>query len=249
MSGAFKDHFSGVASGYRAFRPRYPAALFAWLAEVAPSRALAVDIGCGNGQATVALAGEFEAVVGIDPSAEQIANAEPHRRVRYRVAAAEATGLDGGSADAVLVAQALHWLDLDRFYPEVRRVARPGAAFAAVTYALAQIDPAVDAVLGHLYHDVVGPDWPPERRHTESGYRTLPMPFPPLEPPAIAMEDDWTLDQLIGYLRTWSAVTRHRARTGQDGVALVEPRLREAWGAAPARRVRWPIAIRAGGVV
>jgi SAM-dependent methyltransferase len=245
---AFKDHFSGVAQGYRAFRPRYPPALFAWLAAAAPSPALALDVGCGNGQATVGLAAVFHAVVGIDPSREQIANAEPHPRVRYRVAAAEATGLDGGSVDAVLVAQALHWLDLDRFYPEVRRVARPGAAFAAVTYALAEIEPAVDAMVHRLYHDVVGADWPPERRHTETGYRTLPMPFAPVEPPALAMEDEWSLDQLLGYLRTWSAVTRYRARTGADAVAQVEPRLREAWGAAPTRRVRWPLAIRAGRV-
>ena len=245
---AFKDHFSGVAGGYREFRPRYPSALFAWLADAAPSRALALDVGCGNGQATVALAAAFEAVVGVDPSAEQIANAEPHPRVRYRVAAAEATGLDGRSADAVLVAQALHWLDLDRFYPEVRRVARPGAAFAAVTYALCEIEPAVDVVVRHLYHDVVGSDWPPERRHTETGYRTLPMPFPPLEPPPLAMEAEWSLDQLLGYLRTWSAVTRHRARTGADAVAGIEPRLRAAWGTASARRVRWPLAIRAGRV-
>ena len=248
MAGAFKDHFSRVAEGYRAYRPRYPAALFDWLAATAPSRALAVDVGCGNGQATLALADRFEAVVGVDPSPEQIAKADPHPRATYRVAPAEATGLPEREADCVLVAQALHWLDLGRFYPEVERLARPGAVFAAATYALARIDPAVDPVVEHLYRDVVGPDWPPERRHTETGYRSLPMPFPEIEPPALAMEEDWSLGQLLGYLRTWSAVTRHRARTGVDPVALVEPRLRQAWGATERRRVVWPLAVRAGRV-
>lgn len=245
----FQDHFSGVAAGYRAHRPRYPAALFDWLAALAPCRGAALDLGCGNGQATVALAERFEAVWGLDPSAQQIANAEPHPRVTYRVAPAEATGLPDGSVDLALAAQAFHWLDHARLFPELRRVARPGAAFAAVTYALARIAPAVDAVVDHLYCDIVGPDWPPERVHTEDGYRNLPFPIPELAAPPLAMEETWTLPQLVGYLRTWSAVTRHLARTGADAVAEIEPGLRAAWGdPGIARRVSWPLSVRAGRI-
>ena len=64
MPDGFKDHFSGVSAGYRAFRPGYPAALFEWLASVSPARERAVDLGCGSGQASVGLARHFAEGIG-----------------------------------------------------------------------------------------------------------------------------------------------------------------------------------------
>src|SRR5690242_2904262 len=107
---AFKDHFSGHANIYREARPTYPATLFAWLAEQAPDRELAWDCGCGNGQATLALADHFAHVIGTDPSAAQIANAPARDNVEYRIEPAEHSTLAARSASLVTVAQALHWL-------------------------------------------------------------------------------------------------------------------------------------------
>ncbi|MBA2241285.1 MAG: class I SAM-dependent methyltransferase, partial [Chthoniobacterales bacterium] len=90
----FKDHFSGHAALYSQFRPRYPQALFAYLAALAPSPACAWDCATGNGQAAVALAAHFDRVIGTDASAAQIDSAEPHARVQYRVAAAETSAVD-----------------------------------------------------------------------------------------------------------------------------------------------------------
>src|ERR1700751_2245071 len=105
---SFKDHFSAHADIYREARPTYPPALFAWLADVAPDRALAWAAGCGNGQATVALADHFARVVGTDPSAAQIAHAEARPNIEYRVEPAERTSLEPASASIATVAQALH---------------------------------------------------------------------------------------------------------------------------------------------
>ncbi len=246
---SFKDHFSGVAGAYRGFRPHSPPALFRWLAAVAPRREVALDVGCGSGQAAVGLAEHFERVHAIDPSAEQISNAIPHPRVEYAVAPAEATGLAPASVDLVIAAQALHWFDLDRFYPEVRRVARAGAVFAAVTYGLTRVDDAVDRVVDRLYHETLEGYWPPERRHVDSGYRTLPFPFPELEAPPLAIEERWPLERFLGYLATWSGVTEYRRRTGVDPLQAVEADLRRAWGTPEAPlRISWPLAVRAGTV-
>ena len=65
----FKDHFSAHAAIYRAARPDYPAALYDFLVEAAPSNERAWDAGCGNGQASVDLAARFREVVASDPSA------------------------------------------------------------------------------------------------------------------------------------------------------------------------------------
>lgn len=249
MGESFKDHFSGVSAGYRAFRPGYPAALFEWLAAVAPRRERAVDLGCGTGQASVAVAAHFDQVTGIDPSAEQIARAAPHPRVRYVVAPAEVTGLPAASADLVIAAQAFHWFDPGRLQLELARLARPGAVFAAFTYDLCRVDPAVDEVVGRLYREVLDRYWPPERGHVEAGYRTLPFPWPQLSAPPLAIEETWQLERLVGYLGTWSAVSAYRRANGADPLALVGDALRAAWGPAEReRRIRWQLTVRAGRI-
>jgi len=247
MSG-FKDHFSGVAGAYRAFRPGYPPELFAWLAGRCPRRDLALDCGCGNGQASLALAEHFAAVLAIDPGAEQVRHATAHPRVTYRVAPAEATGAAGGSVDLVVAAQALHWFDLDRFWPEVRRVARPGAVVAAFTYGLLTVDAPVDAVVGRLYVETLRGFWPPERAHVDDGYRSLPFPFEPIAPPPFAISERWGVDRLLGYLATWSGVTSRDKATGGDVLAEVAPALRRAWGGEAEKVITWPLALRVGMV-
>src|SRR5437764_2789848 len=118
----FKDHFSKQAVDYAKFRPRYPKKLFRWLASIAPGTELAWDCATGSGQAAVELAECFDRVIAIDASEKQIANAERHPCVEYRIATAEQSGLEAGSVDVVTVAQALHWFDLQQFYAEARRV-------------------------------------------------------------------------------------------------------------------------------
>jgi SAM-dependent methyltransferase len=121
----FKDHFSRQAADYAKFRPSYPREIFDYVGSIAPSRQLAWDCGTGNGQAAVGLASVFARVIATDASEKQIANAQPHERVEYRVAPAENSGTKSGSVDLIMVAQALHWFDLDRFYAEARRAMKP----------------------------------------------------------------------------------------------------------------------------
>jgi ubiquinone/menaquinone biosynthesis C-methylase UbiE len=109
----------------QSFRPRYPREMFEYLGTVAPSLERVWDCGSGSGQAAVQLAEVFNRVIATDTSEKQIRNAQPHERVEYRVAPAEQSGLESSSVDLIMVAQALHWFDLDRFYAEARRVLRP----------------------------------------------------------------------------------------------------------------------------
>ena len=252
----FKDHFSGHADLYASARPRYPAALFDWIASEAPSRTLAWDAGCGNGQASTALAGRFGRVVATDPSALQLANAVAHPRVEYRNEPSNLSTRDGhgyhttfesGSVDAITVAQALHWFELGAFVAEVRRVAKPGALFAAWCYANCRVTPAVDAVVARLYDGVLGAYWSPERRLVEDGYASLALPFAPIAMPAFAMAVEWNARQLLAYLASWSAAQKYLKATGTDAVAAIADELIEAWDDAPCvRTVRWDLAMRAG---
>jgi SAM-dependent methyltransferase len=245
---AFADHFSRLATGYATYRPRYPDGLFAAIAAANRSHEVVWDCATGTGQAVRGLTRHFAVVLASDASREQIAAATPHERARYLVARAEAAPLPSRSVCMVTVAQALHWLELAEFYPEARRVLRPGGLLVAWTYGSQRIDGGrLDAVLHDFYQRVIGPYWPPQRRWVETGYRTLRFPFEEVALEAPPMSADWTLDQLLGYLGTWSAVARCRELSGTDPVAELADRVVPLWGdSGLTRRIEWPISVRAG---
>jgi SAM-dependent methyltransferase len=244
---SFKDHFSGHAALYRQARPTYPSTLFEWLAEQAPDRQLAWDAGCGNGQVAHALAAHFERVVATDPSAEQVAQAEAHPRIDFRVEPAERCNLIDSQVSLVTVGQALHWFDHPRFFAEVRRVLKPGGLFAAWTYADCHVAPAIDALRNHVYHDLTAPYWPPERVVVESGYADIEIPLETVEVPSFDMRSEWTADQFLAYLRSWSGCQRYLKATGEDAVDSIESALLDAWGDPEApRSVCWDFHVRAG---
>jgi SAM-dependent methyltransferase len=245
---AFADHFSRQATGYAAYRPRYPEGLFTAIAAASRFHDRVWDCATGTGQAAVGLAPRFEVVLASDASAQQVRAAPPHERVRYFVCRAEAVPLRPASVGLVTVAQALHWLELPEFYAEVRRVLRPGGLLVAWTYGGQRVDEGpVDEVLAHFYDRVIGGYWPPERRWVETGYRTLRFPFeetPIVSPPMVA---EWNLSQVLGYIGTWSAVVRCREVAGTDPLTGLAARLSAAWGdPAVVRRVEWPLSVRAG---
>ncbi|MGC3965022.1 MAG: class I SAM-dependent methyltransferase [Rhodocyclaceae bacterium] len=245
-----RDHFSAVAKGYFAFRPRYPAEMFDFLAQTAPGHALAWDCGCGSGQATTDLASRFDRVLGTDLAAAQIQAAPQVENIAWRAADAPDSGLPDASVNLITAAQALHWFDLDAFYAEVRRVLAPGGVIAAWSYGIVQVaDDVIDAPVQHFRTVTVGPFWPAERRHVENGYRDLPFPFEEIAAPAFAMEAEWDLPQLLGYIRSWSSVGRYIAEHGADPVSPLADELLALWGDPATRRtVRWPLTLRIGRV-
>jgi len=247
---SFKDHFSGHAASYAAYRPGYPLRLFEILAGLPQERHLAWDSGTGNGQAAVALAEHFDRVVATDPSAEQLAHALPHPRVvEYRAGRAEESGLADGSVDLATAAQAFHWYDFDRYFAEVRRVLAPGGVVAVWTYNLARVDPEVDRWTDRLARQIVGPWWPPERRWVDEEYQTIPFPFDEIEIAPLRHEESWDLDRLTRYLRTWSSFQRYQKETGRDPLDEIQEGLTKAWGEPNEERtITWPIFIRAGRV-
>jgi len=245
----FKDHFSSGSAGYAAYRPGYPLELIDELTSISPGTGRALDCGCGTGQLSVLLAERFDEVIATDASAAQIAAAEPREGVVYRTAVAEDSGLRSDSVDLITVAQAAHWLDLEAFYAEARRIARPQAALALITYGVLHLDGELDRHLQTFYYQTVAPYWPPERRHVETGYRDLPFPFAEIEVPPQVIEMRWTLPQLIGYLNTWSAVKAAERALGSNPVDTVAQQLAEEWGDPQSRRrVTWPLTIRAGRI-
>lgn len=247
VTGDLAQLFGAHADAYASFRPQYPAALFAWLASHCAGHLRALDIACGNGQATRPLRQHFEQVLACDASTEQLRAANDLPGITLFAASAEAQPLASASLDLIVVAQALHWFATPAFFAEVARLLKPGGLFCAWCYSLMSIDDSLDPLIDQFYRGTLAGYWPAGRASVDAGYRDIQAPFPRLEPPAFAIEAQWSFDHLIGYLRTWSAVQRWERQRGGDPVAELIPALRRTWGDSNQPRVvRWPLHLLAG---
>jgi len=76
-------------------------------------------------------------------------------------------------------------------------------------------------------------------------FEALPFPFEPVDTPKFEMVAEWSVEQLLGYLRTWSATQRCMAAEKRDPLKDVDSELRSAWGEKK-RRVIWPLTVKVG---
>jgi SAM-dependent methyltransferase len=225
----FPDHFSDYAHSYQTHRPTYPDTLFSYLASLAPALDLACDYATGNGQAALGLTPHFRSIVALDASPQQLALAPLHDEITYVVALADRTPLPDRSVDLMTVASAFHWFDFPRFYAEVRRIAKRNGILAVWGYKLPSVSSEVDAVVQRLDAEVLRDFWLPESGLVVEGYRTIPFPFDEINAPPFRITHECSLDQLIGFLGTWSASLRYRTHTGRDPCDEIRDELARAW--------------------
>ncbi len=234
--------FGTEAQAYAADRPSYPAALFDWIAGQTPGSDLVWDVGTGSGQAARALVERFNNVHATDIDPAQLAQAVQHPNISYVANPAHQSGLPDNSVDAITVATALHWFDFEMFWPEVKRVAKPGAVFCAWTYHRVETDIQTNEQLIQPVLDIVDPYWSDGNRLSWAGYNkeTVSIPFEIIDTPEFACELNWNPARISAYMRTWSAHNRAR----QDGQAFQLNKIEEAalktLGDAP-RKFRLPL--------
>jgi len=158
------------------------------------------------------------------------------------MAQAEVAAIPSDAVELLTVAQALHWFPHREFFAEARRVLKPEGIFAAWCYTLMSVDAQVDPVIHQFYYDIVGPYWPLRRGLVEDAYRSLEFPFVKLEAPEFHMQAEWSLQELVGYLGTWSAVRNYRKTQGADPRELIAQSLAEAWQPQGDRKkIHWPL--------
>ena len=243
----FKDYFSDEADSYAQSRPTYPDELFKYLASLCPANNVAWDCATGNGQAALSLTNYFKQIIATDASEQQIKNAAPHEKIRYAVALADNSGIDTGTVDLVTIAAALHWMDFDKFYTEVKRVLKPGGIIAGWTYYDSQITDAIDSIVYRLSREILRAYWPAESVYVQNRYRTIPFPFQPIESPLFKTSVNGTIDFLFRYLRSWSSSQRYIKATGKDPIDLIKKELENAWGdVSQPKEITWDITIKIG---
>lgn len=216
------DRFSTIAEGYARYRPRYPADLYEFLYSLQPHRTCAWDAGTGNGQVASALATVFNNVIATDISPEQLDKAPVLPNVRYHVCPAEHSEIETASVDLITVGQAVHWFDIGRFASEAQRVSRSHGVLAIWCYTLLESEPQIDALIRHLYEDILDGYWDPQRAFIERAYRDFDFPFTEVACPPFHMQNIYDVHDILGYLRTWSAVTKFLSKNHRDPVKEIE---------------------------
>jgi ubiquinone/menaquinone biosynthesis C-methylase UbiE len=246
-----KDNFSTQSKAYATFRPKLPAEVYDFIFQHVNAFNLAWDVGTGNGQTAVQLAKRFEQVFATDISENQLSHAEQLPNITYKKESAEQSSLADASVDLITIAQAIHWFHFQSFYKEVKRVAKPNAIIAAFTYSLFQVtDERINDLVQHFYWKETQPFWDAERKLVDEEYKTIPFPFKEIEAPTFWMEYQWSLEQLLGYMNTWSAALHYQKRTGKS---MIDEFLRNKLDAVATRdqvlTIRFPIHIRIGSVL
>ncbi len=239
-----KDLFSTDSQRYQQARPTYPPSLLQSLLQYIPERELAWDCGAGSGQLTHMLASYFDQVVGTDISQTQLSHAEYYDNISYQLQPAENTTFPDHCFDLITVAQAIHWFDFEAFYAEVRRTIKPSGILAVVGYGLIHVDDLeINAKVQHLYHQTLNGFWDAERHYVDELYQTIPFPFDEIEMPAFQIEAQWTLQQLLQYLNTWSAVQHYILEKNLDPVEQLLSKGRDLQDQVS---IQFPVLLRVG---
>lgn len=247
MSDPIHERFDRVADGYAMYRPTYDQSLIDLISDHCVEHRLVWEPGCGSGQATALLAKRFDHVLATDPSARAIERAPTLDKATFAVGAADQCTLQDASVDLIASGQAAHWFDMADFAAEATRVAAPGGVVAVWTYDRPRVDDVLNVSIDRLYYEVLAGCWAAGRHHVDTRYASLDFPFEPVQIDPEPIRKRWTIDEMLGYLRTWSAVDAWRQQHDGDAVSQVEGAMRSYWGDGQ-REVTWPITVRMGKV-
>ena len=231
---------------YARYRPQYPDMLFRWLQAAVSNHHRAWDCATGTGQAAGKLALLFDRVDACDINHSQLEAAERAANVFYLECPVEQSPYGDAVFDLITVAQSLHWFDFSRFWPQVERTLKPGGVFTAWGYDWFQVSPEVDDAM-RFFRAVIEPFWSSCSQLLWDGYRHVGMPLPALDTPRYQITMQWNLEQLLGYLHTWSATKLCVQSLGNHVLNDARQRLARGWGdAATVRRVVMPLHFIAG---
>jgi ubiquinone/menaquinone biosynthesis C-methylase UbiE len=243
-----KDNFSTASDKYAAYRPKYPSSFFEFINAEVREKRLAWDCGTGNGQVAIELAKSFDQVFATDISQSQLDNAFQANNISYSLQPAEKTNFSNHQFNLIVVAQAIHWFDFDRFYAEVNRTAKDNALICVVGYGLLEINEEIDRVVLEFYNNIIGKYWDKERKYIDEHYKTIPFPFTEIQTPAFQITQHWTLEHLIGFFNTWSAVKHFIKQHHQNPVEKLEKDIAQVWGNESSKAIQFPFISRIGRI-
>lgn len=226
----YRDLFNINSELYSKARPQYPRELYEYLNSICSEHKLAWDCACGNGQVSKDLIKYFEKVYATDISENQIKNAPKIEGVEFLVQSSELTDFKDNSFDLICVAQALHWFDYDKFWPEVKRILKKEGIFAAFGYSWFSIEENIDLIIKEEVLEKINDYWAPQNKILWEHYRKISFPFIKLDTPNIEMVVEYDLNELFAYMQSWSATRLYIEKNGYDFYFKAYEKVKEIWG-------------------
>ena len=244
-----KDLFSKQAGIYAKYRPGYPEDLIEYILTFVKGREFAWDVATGNGQAAKLLVPYFLKVFATDISAKQISQSAHESKIEYQVAPAEKTDFRDNSFDLITVAQAYHWFPFEDFQKEATRVSKPGGIIAVWGYGLIMTEnEKLMQFIHHFYTEVVGKYWDPERKYVDEAYRSIPFPYQELPSKPFSITVNWSKEDLVGYLSTWSSVQHYIEANQKNPVDEFAIELEAIWDGSREEPFTFPLFLRIGQI-
>ena len=195
--------FGSRAEEYERGRPGWPADAIARLIERFDARTV-LDLAAGTGKLTRVLVEHADEVIAAEPVDGMRHVLERRVPAAHVVnATAEAIPLGDESVDAVFVAEAFHWFDLDRAPAEIARVLRPGGGLAVLWNRpgppLDWVDEIYEILKAHRIEHGMGPDKVPWQEAIEAV-------FGPLEVEVFEQDHVTDRERLIAELSSHSSI-------------------------------------------
>lgn len=240
------NNFSEQSHLYAKYRPGYPRELLDEIYTHVVEKETVWDCGTGNGQLAEKLSLKFKQVYATDVSREQLDQAVQKPNIDYIQNPAENPIFDDHIFDLITVAQAIHWFNFELFYKEVLRTSKDNGVIAMIGYGRVRTDSKETEVISDFYDQMFSSHFSKNRQYVEEEYRTIPFPFEQIGYYTYTSTYDWRLDDVQGYLRSWSAVQKFKKINKIDPTEKIIERLSSYW--VKTRRIEFPVFLRLGRI-
>lgn len=218
---------------YSKYRPSYPQTLIERIIFYLKQKHngpynLAVDVGCGTGQATKLFSPYFTHINAYDVSENQIKQArlvQTEANISFNVSSSESLPLADESVDLITVATAAHWFDLEKFYTECKRVLKINGVLAIFTNLIPRIinkNESLEQTLTQLinnYNHILQPYASDRMKYVMNRYKDINPTLEDVErDDSLYIDYMWTIDELIQYLRTYSCFQNYCEINSNNGL-------------------------------
>ncbi|MFO7447069.1 MAG: class I SAM-dependent methyltransferase [Ignavibacteriaceae bacterium] len=244
-----QDNFSQVSDLYAKYRPAYPKEMYDFIFSHLSNMDKAWDCATGSGQVASYLAGHFKEVYANDISPQQLSYAPRKDNIKYFNVPSEDTGFMPNYFDLITVAQAVHWFDFNKFYDEVRRTAKNGALLAVFGYGQPGISDAINILIKNFDDDTFSRYFQEQRRYVIQELKTIPFPFKEIPNNGFIHKTKWLLDDLEGFLNSWSSVQKIKTEEGYNPVDGLMEKIKMYWEKGEIKEVNFPVFLRLGIIV
>lgn len=221
-----KDQFSyeNQSSDYDAGRPNYPNEMFEDLYKELKCKTLAMDIGTGTGQIAYPLSNVFENVIGVDISEKQLAIAkEKYKNVKnlsFKIGnSSELEKLveDKNSVDLIIVGQAFHWFNYDKFYESAKKVLKTKGIIAICGYQAAFVKSSNYHNESTIkFYNTVKSHFEFDRTVLEKEYDDIIFPCKDIKKFNYTLKNKIPTEKLLTYYKSFSAYHVYKEKFGKN---------------------------------